>query len=252
MKLIEIQRRFSQLISEKARPWTPEESGIRDVPPVPFERRIRIYHYGFAARIGESLKEDFPVLHKWLGDESFDSLVRPYLEEYPSCYQVLAEVSQHFPDFLQGILQPGDPKFLPDLARVEWALCCAATTDETGPLDLLPLSVLPDYPADQIQLVLNPSLDLFFSEWPVDKLLQKQPSIVFRQTVRLAIYRSHEGVRIDRLRARQWELLQLIRSGASVESVLRWLGSEGTQPASLQKWFATWTERRLLLGVRLR
>lgn len=251
MKLIEIQRQFSQVLADKERTWSPSELGIRDQPPVAFQKRVGIYHYAYASRIGDSLKQDFEYVLKWLGDESFDSLVRPYLLEYPSQYQTLAEVSRHFPDFLQSLIQPGDPKFLPDLARLEWACICALVTDEKAAPSILPLTSLPEQDLEKTFLELSPSLELFFSEWPVDRLFKKQPSIVFRQTIRLAVYRGHHGLCMDRLRSRQWELLQLVASKASVATVLRWLESERVKPEQLQKWFATWATRGLLQGLRV-
>lgn len=215
-------------------------------PSADCSRGLKTYHRKYLDRVTRTLKKNFPVLLKWLGDESFESLVKPYLMEYPSHHRCLDEVGRNFPDFLQGLIQPGDPKFLPDLARAEWAKYCAEVTLTDVDTAAPPFPDLEDPASDSFRFTLNPSAELFLSEWPVDRLLKHQPSIVFRQTVRLAIYLGKSHIQLDRLRSRQWELLQLIQCGSTLAAIGRWLKSERIKPAQYQKWISHWLECGLI------
>lgn len=247
--LTQIQHAFKNALIQDDGPWDTKAIGVVDQPPVPLEKRIRIYHYAYSARIAESLKEDFALLLNWIEEESFDTLVRAYLMEYPSTYRTLAEVSRHFPEFLDRILQPGDPKFLPDLARYEWARTVAVSVSNARPDAVFELTRIGEFALDEVVLVLNPTLHLMNSEWPVDRL-KTATSVAFRECVRLAIYRGGEGVSCDRLRQRQWEMLARIEAGEPLSSLLEWMRERRISAAQTQRWFTTWAARRLIQGFR--
>ncbi len=249
--LREIQHAFKTAMAEPARDWQATELGLREQPPLTTQTRVGIYHYAYLARVGESLQEDFAPLLQWVDENGWDEIVRAYLNTFPSHYRTLAEVSRHFPEFLDSIIQPGDPKFLPDLARLEWAKIEAQVTLTTPSKKVLPLTALAGQNLSQVELVLNPSLQLFTSEWPVDKLRRRGDTVAFRELVRLAIYRDTEQVRTERLRARQWELLARMEAGESLEQLLLWMTERRITPLQTQNWFTQWSTKGIIQGYRL-
>jgi hypothetical protein len=244
--LSELQRRFSE--------WLQGALPVNDATSLMdarnFQRGLGVYHYAYSARIGDSLKEDFPAILRWIGTESFDSIVRPFLAAYPSNYRSLAEVSRHFPDFLDEIQHPEDPQFLPALAHLEWAMVRARFADSQPARDVKPFAEVGTQNVLQTTLVLNPSLVCLTSEWPVDKLLTPKGQLAFREAVRLAVFRNQSGIQIQRLRPRQWELLLLIENGMRTDKLLLSAQKARVTSEQIQKWFKQWAEKELIVGFR--
>ncbi len=215
--------------------------------PPSVQDRFSIYREDYIHRILEWLQNDFKRSLCWVEESSHEELVRGYLEAYPSTYHCLAEIGRHFPEFLDSILQPGDPKFLPDLARLEWAIVCAKRT--SGFIaEIRPFSQVDQVDPGAISLCLNPSLTLFTSEWPVDKLKRPSGTVAFRECTRLAVYQYFGEVRVDRMRSRQWELLARIETGAKMAEILDWMCENGLRAEQTQNWFKKWVERGILSG----
>jgi hypothetical protein len=248
--LREIQHAFKKAMVEPKRAWEAAELGITEQAPASTQERVGIYHYAYLARISESLQEDFAPLLQWIDEAGFEEIARAYLEVFPSTYRTLAEVSRHFPEFLDSIIQPGDPKFLPDLARLEWAKICAGVSCTRTAHDVLPLTCLAGQDFSVVKLVLNPSLQLFTSEWPVDKLKRQQDTVAFRELVRVAIYRAPDGIQTDRLRSRQWELLARIEAGESLQDLLLWMTEKRITPTQTQTWFTRWSTQGIIQGFK--
>jgi hypothetical protein len=249
--LRDIQQSFKAAMAESARDWKAAELGIQERPPLSTKTRVEIYHYAYLARIAESIQEDYEPLMQWIDEAGWNEIVRAYLQVYPSTYRTLAEVSRHFPEFLDSILQPGDPKFLPDLARLEWAKTCSRVTHTTADANVLPLAGLADQNLSQVELCLNPSLHLLTSEWPVDKLRRRGDTVAFRELVRLAIYRGPSGLIVERLRSRQWELLARMEAGETLEQILVWMSDRRITAVQTQNWFARWSARGIIQGFRV-
>jgi hypothetical protein len=62
--------------------------------------RLKIYDDDYFMRLHESMQDDFEMLHQYLGDRVFQSLVKDYLHEYPSHSYTLRELGFRFPQFL--------------------------------------------------------------------------------------------------------------------------------------------------------
>lgn len=249
--LVEIQRAFKAAVTGESRAWDPEALRLRDQPPVAFADRVRIYHYAYAARLSESLQEDYSGVLAWLGKKAFDARVRPFLNAKPIRDGIIAEVSGGFPDHLRDLPQAGDPPFLPELARFEWECVQSAATDDRTPPGTRSLAELGQADAGQVRLSVAPSLRLFTSPWPVDRLLEKGPTPA-PQTVFLAITECAEGARWLRLRRRQFAILRTIAGGASLLDVLTAMEKARVSPAQTQAWFQTWSARGIIRGFTSR
>lgn len=244
--LLELQQAFSEWL--KGPLPTSDAGSLTDAKD--FQRRVGVYHYAYSARIGESLKEDFPAIVRWIGEESFNSIVRPFLAAYPSPYRSLAEVSRQFPEFLEEIQHPDDPQFLPAIAHLEWAMVRAQFADARPQAGVKPFGELHSAAVLETRLVLNPSLVCLTSEWPADKLLYPKGQLAFREAVRLAVFRNQSGVQVQRFRPRQWELLLLLEKGIRTDKLL--LAAEKARVTSqqIQSWFQSWAEKELIVGFQ--
>ncbi len=245
--LIEVQRAFKAAIGGPERAWQPEELHLRDQPPVPFVERVGIYHYAYASRLGKSLQEDYSGVRSWWGEAVFTDRVRPFLASKPIRDAIIAEVSAGFPDYLRENPAAEDPPFLPELARFEWECVQSAAMEDRTPAEVRSLAELGQADPTQIQLSVAPSLRLFTSPWPVDRLLEKTARPKAAETF-LAISQCAEGAHWLRLGRRQFAILQRIAGGASLAKVLAAMGRAQVSPPQIQTWFQTWSARGIIRG----
>ena len=112
-----------------------------DVNPAPAEiedRRMAIYRELFFSNVSKLLSGTFPVLHKILGKDRWEALIRDYFSRHQSHTPYFLKIPQEFIDFLQDERgqNDADPPFMLELAQYEYielALSIEETDiDETG------------------------------------------------------------------------------------------------------------------------
>lgn len=90
-------------------------------------------------RLLESLGEDYPAVRAAVGDVGFHNLATDYLLAHPPSHPSLRCAGRHMATFLSGHRLTEASPFLPDLARLEWAIIESFdATDDTllGPAQL--------------------------------------------------------------------------------------------------------------------
>lgn len=98
--LSEIQMTLHDAIKNQSEP-TLLCAVISEKPPLSTTGRIDVYKTAYRLRMIESLRDDFSTLEEHTDAEHFERLAKDFLLMYPSRYQNLAEVSQHFPEFVK-------------------------------------------------------------------------------------------------------------------------------------------------------
>lgn len=103
-------------------------SKIISTQNLPAKSRLQIYQNSYYERIVVALSQDFPVLQASIGKDAFSSLVRDYIQAYPSNNFNLRYIGKNLSIFIAE----KDPDFEPyaDLAKLEW-LMCEAKIDNT-------------------------------------------------------------------------------------------------------------------------
>jgi len=103
------------------------------------DRRLAIYRANMVAAAGRALASACPVVRQVVGNDFFGGLAREYQHGTPSTSGDLTEYGSSFPDFLAGFEHTRDLPYLPDLARLEWAVhraCGAADAPDWDPSSL--------------------------------------------------------------------------------------------------------------------
>jgi uncharacterized protein len=127
-------------------------------------RRVGIYRGNLAAHWSRALASAYPVLRRLVGGDFFDALARVYGRAHPALDPDLNRFGAALPDFLAGFAPAADHPYLPDVARLEWAVHEAwFAPDADGPLASL-AGVAPDA-FERARAVLHPSLRLHASPW---------------------------------------------------------------------------------------
>ncbi len=132
--------------------------------------RIEIYRNAFFARLTAALKENFPVLHRVLGDDSFEELAAAFIAARPSRTPSIRWFGVELPDFLEQHTELVPHPALVDLTRMEWALCTAFDAADAKSVEVSDLLALD--PADWPTLCFqpHPSLRLIQLDWAVEPL----------------------------------------------------------------------------------
>jgi hypothetical protein len=132
--------------------------------------RLRIYRHHVFTTLTEALAATFPVVRRLVDARFFAYAAARYIAEAPPAAPCLAEYGASFPDFLGTFPPCRHLAYLPEVARLEWALVAALHADDARPLEPASLGAVGDADAARLLLRLDPSITLLESPWPLDRL----------------------------------------------------------------------------------
>lgn len=129
-------------------------------------RGLKVYQANGHLLAERALQAAYPVVAQLLCGESFADLARALWHAHPPLRGDVACWGAELPEFLAASADLQDEPYLPDVARLEWALHrCSTAPDPVPLLDTLVLLTTTD-PAE-LQLQLAPASQLRVSAWPV-------------------------------------------------------------------------------------
>ena len=134
--------------------------------------RFGLYRGNLSASWDKVLSGAFPVLRLLVGDEFFTALARAYGMAHPSQSNDLNRFGEHFSRFLGTFPHVADYPYMPDMARLEWALHRAHYASDGPLLDATHLAALAPALLEQARLRLHPACALFAGSWAVPALWQ--------------------------------------------------------------------------------
>lgn len=139
---------------------------------IPSERRTQVYRNNLFAALGGALEALYPVVRRLIGNECFGALAKRYVQQQPSVSGNLHDYGAHFPKFLSTAAEMQTLRYLPDVARLEWACHRVFHAASAPPLRLEALAQLPAEHWPTLRLELNPARALFQSKYPVLRIWQ--------------------------------------------------------------------------------
>ena len=161
----ELQRRFQQaVLDEDASPGLFLDEGR------PVGGGIDLYLAAYRARLLAALRDNFPVLHRALGDQAFADLARAYIAAHPSRFRSIRWFGDALADFLDAAPECLPHPALADVARMDWALRGAFDAAAASPLTLPDLTALAPEAWPQQRFTLLPSLRMVQLNWRVEPI----------------------------------------------------------------------------------
>jgi hypothetical protein len=130
-------------------------------------RRFDVYRNNVLASLTGVVRARFPVVLRLLGEQFFAGMARSFVERHPPRVPVLAEYGAELPGFLETFEPVSDLPYLPDVARVEWAMHAAYHAADRESLAPAQLSLIPPESIAGARLVMHPSVSLVASPYPV-------------------------------------------------------------------------------------
>ena len=250
--------------------------------------RLAIYANAYHTRLLECLGEVFPMLKRTLGEDGFEGLAFGYLQEYPSRSYTLNELGRHFAGYLEESrplldepsaelsgatktdrppVEEDWPRFLIDLARLEWAIYEVFDGPGVEGVALLDADQLLAIPAErwpEAKLIPVVCLELLATRFPVNEYytaLRKSKSdevvpVPAPADSFVALTRRDYVVRRYALSKTQFHLLRGLKEqrsvGEAIESILPGAETAPDDMATmLQLWFRNWTAEGFFQGVSL-
>lgn len=134
--------------------------------------RLALYRGNLGAGWERALGEAYPVLRQLVGEEFFAGLASAYGKAWPSQDPDLAGFGARFAEFLAGFEPAAPYPYLPDVARLEWAVHRAYLAPDVALLGLDALATMSPEALDAARFVLHPSVSLLRSPWAIGALWQ--------------------------------------------------------------------------------
>ncbi|WP_396267530.1 putative DNA-binding domain-containing protein [Ideonella sp.] len=132
---------------------------------------LRAYRANGLAVAHRALMAAYPSVAAMIGEEAMQVLARDLWWRAPPTLGDLGRWGGGLADWLAGFEPLADYPWLPDCARLDWAVHCAATLADV-PQGVEDLHLLAEVDPEQLSLVLVPGLVQVHSLWPLAELRQ--------------------------------------------------------------------------------
>jgi hypothetical protein len=208
-----------------------------------FGEQIEVYRNNAWQFFLTALERTYPVIQRRVGADFFRQLARDYRVEHPSRHGDLHWIGEAFPAWLAGRMAGTGYAWLADLARLEWA--CEASV-AAARLDPVGLESLRRFDADvlpYLALVVQPSLQLVTSPFPIWSVWQSNQHEDTPRRVDLEAGAEHcavacvaERVAVYRLDEPDHRLLQRLCEGMSLGDATAAAATDAEALARLLGW----------------
>lgn len=175
--------------------------------------RLGIYRNTFASVLANALRLSYPAVHRLIAAECFEGAARLFMEKEPPRCANLDDYGAGFPEFLARFPPVAALAYLPDVARLEWAVSRALHALDAEPLDIARLAALAEDERARGRFAPHPSAGLVRADHPADGiwravLAQDDAALAAIDPasgpVWLLVHRAETGVEVNRLSERAW------------------------------------------------
>jgi hypothetical protein len=163
--------------------------------------RLAVYRHHVLTSLTAVLESTYPVVARLVDPRFFRFAADRYIRAQPPTGPCLFEYGGSFGDFLEAFEPTRHLAYLPDVARLEWAMNVALHAPDAAPIDSAGLR-------SGAAVTLHPSLTLITSPWPIDVIWHaNQPDAtdltvdLGAGAVRLQVWRAGDDVVFRRLGA---------------------------------------------------
>jgi hypothetical protein len=199
--------------------------------PAPAGERIAIYRNAMYANYRKALGATYAVVERLVGPAFFHAAVDAFVRVHPSTSGDLNVYGDAFGDFLAAYPHAAGLPYLPDVARLEWAIDEAQRAADFAREPEAVLAALAAVPPDELaatRLDLDPSCRLVASAFPILRLWQtNQPDHQGDDRVdldagadALLVRREADGVSLSQLAPGEHALLASLAAGAPLGAAL--------------------------------
>ena len=132
--------------------------------------RLAIYRHHVLHTLTDVLASTFPVVCRLVDARFFVYAADRYIRAKPPASPCLFEYGETFAEFLATFSPCRHLAYLPDVARLEWALNVAHHAEDASPLDPVVLASVPETAAARLRLYFHPAVTYLRTAWPADRI----------------------------------------------------------------------------------
>ena len=125
--------------------------------------RLAVYRHHVFTSLTAALESTYPVVARLVDPRFFRYAANQYIREHPPASPCLSEYGAELGDFLARFEPSRHLAYLPDVARLEWAMNAALHAPDVEP-------IAPEALRAPVTLALHPSVTLLQSPWPLDAI----------------------------------------------------------------------------------
>lgn len=206
--------------------------------------RMTIYRNNVINSLSEAIADLYPIVKRIIGDDCFRAAATDYVRQCPPSESALVYYGKSFVDFIGRFQACKALLYLADVAELEWCYQLAFHAEDSPVLNPVRLAEIEERYLGEIKFVLQASVTLFSSPWPIDAIweenLKQEVGIVdlsVSNGVHLLVYRLGLQVKVIALEANVYQFLQQLAKGKSIrqawESVLEHSRTIQTQASSI-------------------
>lgn len=126
-----------------------------------------VYRNNVASNFREALRDTYPALERVVGEAYFAQVAAQYGRQVPSTSGTLDDFGAGLPMFIASFPGAEQLVYLPDLARLEWALHQVFHAAQRPAIDPARLAAFSAAQLEQAHLTLNPAAALICSPYPI-------------------------------------------------------------------------------------
>jgi hypothetical protein len=186
--------------------------------------RIAIYHNNVLGNYYKALAATYPVVQRLVGGPFFNAAIDVFVREHPSPRGDVNRYGGELARFLAAYPPARELPYLPDVARLEWAIDQANIAADASPFDTAALRAVPKEALGELRFVLHPSVRFVVSAYPIFHIWQvNQPGQTEDDRVDLGeggdmllVRRASDGVVIERLAAGEHAFLAALAGNRSL------------------------------------
>ena len=127
------------------------------------DARLAVYRHHVFTSLTGALESTYPVIVRLVDARFFRYAADQYIREHPPASPCLFEYGAELGDFLARFEPSRHLAYLPDVARLEWAMNAALHAPDAEP-------IAPEALRAPVTLGLHPSVTLLQSPWPLDAI----------------------------------------------------------------------------------
>jgi hypothetical protein len=133
-------------------------------------QRLDVYRSNTLGALTDALADAFPVVCQLVGERFFAAVAQSFIYVQPPATSCIAEYGAGFPDFLAGFEPARGLPYLPDTARLDWAVHRAFHAPDAAALDPSRIATMAPADYDGLRFVPHPACRIVTSGFPVDRI----------------------------------------------------------------------------------
>jgi hypothetical protein len=186
--------------------------------------RVAIYRNNVLGNYRKALAATYPVVLRLVGASFFAAAVEHFVRAHPSTRGDINRYGGEFSAFLTEYPPARELTYLPDVARLEWAIDQADIAADAAPFDVAALAAVALDTLEGLRFRLHPSAQLIVSRFPILRIWQvNQPEHAKDEHIDLGdggdsllVARGQRGVTIERMGRGDQALLAALAADATL------------------------------------